>query len=171
MLKHVLPKLGVQEYQFIVFEGKQDLQKRLNRILQTWQEVNCIFLVVQDQDSGDCYKIKSKLVSLCTDTSQEVMIRIACRELESFYLGDLAAVEQGLDLPGISRHQDKRKFRDPDRLGNPVQELSALTKNAYQKVLGSRKISPYLNLNNNKSRSFNVLIKGITRLVECTTST
>ena len=166
MLNGILPRLGVQHYQFIVFEGKQDLQKRLTRTLKVWQKLNCVFFILRDKDAGDCHKIKKELLELCISTGKEVFIRIACHELESFYLGDLAAVEQGLGITGISGYQNKKKFRDPDRLSNPAQELLSLINGVYQKVLGSRKISQYLNLRENRSHSFKVLIEAISRIMK-----
>ncbi len=167
MLNGILPRLGVQHYQFIVFEGKQDLQKRLTRTLKAWPKPNCVFLILRDKDAGDCHQIKKRLLELCISTGKEVevFIRIACHELESFYLGDLAAVEQGLGLTGISGYQNNKKFRDPDRLSNPAQELSSLTKGVYRKVVGSRKISQYLNLRENRSHSFKVLLEAISRVM------
>ncbi|MGC9194426.1 MAG: DUF4276 family protein, partial [Syntrophobacteraceae bacterium] len=89
------------------------------------------------------------------------------KELESYYLGDLKAVEKGLKLPGLADRQVKRKFRTPDALGNPHLELSTLTRNIYQKVSGSRSIGEHLDLDNNRSPSFCALLSGIKKLVEC----
>ena len=149
-----------------VFEGKQDLEKRLPKILRAWKKPNCLFLVMRDQDSGDCLEIKRNLVELCRRGDKEnVMIRIACHELESFYLGDLAAAEQGLGLNGLRNRQKQVKFRNPDVLGNPAQEMYRLTDDIYDKVSGSRAIAPYLDLRNNRSHSFNILLSGIKRLL------
>lgn len=52
-----------------------------------------------------------------------------------------------------------------DVLGSPANELSRLTNNIYDKVSGSREIAPYLNLETNCSKSFNVLLSGINQLV------
>lgn len=122
---------------------------------------------MRDQDSGDCKAIKTKLADLCREAGQDgVLIRIACRELESFYLGDLAAVEQGLGLKNLKGQQQGKKFRDPDALGNPAEELFRLSNNLYGKMAGSRTIAPFLSLENNCSRSFNVLLSGIKKLAE-----
>ena len=43
--------------------------------------------------------------------------------------------------------------------------LVRITLKRYQKVAGSRAISRHLDLDNNKSHSFNVLIEGIRRLI------
>jgi hypothetical protein len=169
MLKGMLPKIlpGDVCPEFKVFEGKQDLEKGLSRTLKAWRIPNCAFVVIRDQDSGDCHAVKQRLVDLCRQGRRDdVLVRVACRELESFYLGDLAAVERGLKLPGLARKQGSRKYREPDRLGNPSQELTRLTTGRYQKVAGSRAIGLQLNIVHNKSHSFNILIAGIRKLVE-----
>lgn len=89
------------------------------------------------------------------------IVRIACHELESFYLGDLSAVDKGLKMNSLSKLQNKKKYREPDKLANPSQELMTLTKKRYQKISGSRAISRHLNLENNFSNSFNVLVNAI----------
>lgn len=169
MLKAVLPRVLPENIQvrYIVFQGKQNLEKNLNRKLRGWSAPDSYFVVMRDQDSGDCREIKSKLLSLCQGSRKErVLIRIACRELESFYLGDLAAVELGLGAKGLKQLQNKAKFRDPDSLGNPSNELLMLTNNKYQKLAGSRAIGPHMNLLSNRSLSFKILLSGIHKLLE-----
>jgi len=75
-------------------------------------------------------------------------------------------VEQGLGVKNLKAQQLGRKFRNPDALGNPAEELRNLTSNLYDKVAGSRAIAPYLTLEGNLSRSFNVLLSGIKNIVE-----
>ena len=169
MLKGMLPQVlpGDVCPEFKVFEGKQDLEKGLSRTLKAWRIPDCAFVILRDQDSGDCHAVKQKLVDLCRQGQRDgVLVRVACRELESFFLGDLAAVEKGLKVTGLSRKQGNRKYREPDRLGNPSQELTRLTAGRYQKVAGSRAIGPQLNIEDNKSHSFKILITGIRKLVE-----
>lgn len=169
MLKGILPKILPKSIpvKYCIFEGKQDLEKRMPLRLRAWKDPNCAFLVMRDQDSGDCKKIKHNLLDLCSNAGDvSPVIRIACRELESFYLGDLAAVERGLGITGFMKRQKKAIYRDPDRIGTPAEELKKLTKGLYQKVAGSRCIAPHLDLHNNKSHSFNVLVKGIQKLVK-----
>jgi hypothetical protein len=91
-------------------------------------------------------------------------VRIACRELEAFYLADLNAVQEGLGLPNLSKHQQKARFRNPDQTNSPAQELTKLTKGRYQKVSGSLAIGPFLDLENSRSPSFRNLICGIRRI-------
>jgi hypothetical protein len=168
MLKGILPKLLPDQVvaQYIVFQGKQDLEKQLVRKLKHWKTHNSQFLILRDQDSGDCRIIKSSLLEKCREANKSnVIVRVACHELESFYLGDLRAVAKGLNMSGLIKFQNKSKYRDPDRLSNPSTELATLTKNCYQKISGSRAISMHLDLEHNLSQSFNVLIKAIKHAV------
>jgi hypothetical protein len=168
MLKGVLSRLlpeGIS-VEYIVFEGKQDMHKQLVRRLRYWQQPDSHFVVMRDQDNGDCRVIRQKLLELCIEAGRaDALVRVACHELESFYLGDLAAVEEGLALDGLARQQEKRKFRNPDRLANAAEELTRLTRQHYQKVDGSRRIGSRLRLDGrNTSHSFNVLAEGIKRI-------
>ncbi len=126
---------------------------------------------MRDQDAGDCVQIKNHLAGMVANSNKQqntVIIRIACRELESFYLGDLAAVERGLGMPGIAKQQNKSKYRRPDSLANPSIELAKLAKNQYQKIAGSRAIAPHLKVDgSNSSHSFKVLLNGIQTLIGC----
>ncbi|MCI5224891.1 MAG: DUF4276 family protein [Candidatus Electrothrix sp. AR4] len=168
MLRGILPKILPEHVvpRFIVFEGKQDLEKQLARKLKLWQLPDSRFIVMRDQDAGDCRRIKENLRGKCREAERpDAIVRIACHELESFYLGDLHAVEKGLEMSGLAKRQKQRKFRQPDNLPNPARELTMLTKKSYQKISGSRAIGSYLNLEDNRSNSFNILIQAIRDIV------
>lgn len=149
----------------ISFEGKQDLEKNLERKLRGWINPDSSFLVMRDRDSEDCRVVKNRLMGICRRAERpQTIVRIACGELESFYLGDLDAVSKALDCRVPSNRQ--AKFRDPDRLNNAADELKRLTRGTYQKISGSRMIGPYLKTDGtNRSHSFNVLLDGVRRLV------
>ncbi|OQY41118.1 MAG: hypothetical protein B6229_00030 [Spirochaetaceae bacterium 4572_7] len=171
MLTNVLEKIVPDSIaiRYIVFDGKQDLEKQIERKLRGWNQPSSYFLIMRDQDSGNCHEIKANLLSKVESAGKKnvSLVRIACHELESFYLGDLLAVENGLDITGLTKNQNNRKYRTPDNLSNPAEELSKLTKKKYQKVSGSRAIGPFLKLDNsNKSVSFNVLVEGVKKLIE-----
>ena len=168
MLKGVLSRLLPRDVEciYIVFDGKQDLEKQLVRKLRNWLKPDSVFLIMRDQDSDNCKVVKKRLSKLCLEAGKsKTLVRIACRELESFYLGDLGAVEKGLELTNIAGRQRKAKYRVPDKILKPSDELEKMTGGIYQKVMGSRSIAPYLSLDNNTSRSFNVLISGIKKLL------
>ncbi|MBA3593864.1 MAG: DUF4276 family protein [Pseudomonadota bacterium] len=169
MLEELLPRLlplGDIVFRYITFQGKQDLEKQLPRKLRGYQNPLAKFVVVRDQDSHpDCKVVKARLVDICSQAGKpNAMVRIACRELESFYLADLAAVEQGLAIAGLAHLQAKMKYRSPDYLGSPSRELFMLTRGQYQKVGGSRAIGAYLDLDNSRSDSFRNLVAGIRKL-------
>lgn len=164
MLEGLLPKIIPESIdpKFIVFEGKQDLEKQIERKLRGWLKPNSAFIVLRDQDSGDCIEIKDALVGKCNAAQKpNTIVRIACRELESWYFGDLAAVEKGLGLSNLSRFQRNQKYRNPDEIVRPSDELEKITKGKYQKVSGSRAIGPNLSIDGNNSKSFCAFLQGI----------
>ncbi|MEZ5673517.1 MAG: DUF4276 family protein [Thiotrichaceae bacterium] len=171
MLQGLLPRILSEEYmvqvKYIVFQGKQDLEKNIARKLKHWNEPMPYFIILRDQDSGNCVYIKQALLEKCIGKS-EVLVRIACRELESWYLGDLSAVEKGLQISGIAQQQQNKKYRSPDKLVNAAEELEKLTKKSYQKVAGSREIGKYLSLQSetNYSHSFKVFLSGLRKFLQ-----
>ena len=168
MLNSFLPKLldkKIRHY-CIDFEGKQDLEKQLRKRLRNWRNPDAGFVILRDQDSDDCVEVKKRLTDICKQAGKpHSLVCIVCRELESWYLGDLKAVEKGLNLPGLSEQQQKRKFRNPNKLSNAKQELKSLTNNNYQPISGSREIGRCLSVDNNLSHSFNVFVTGIQRIL------
>ena len=167
MLKVVLPHILPADVSllFITFDGKSDLEKNVERKIRGWRCPDSYFIVMRDQDSEECRQIKERLVQKCRNAGRDdALVRIACHELESFYLGDLTAVEQAYGVHLSS--QRSRKYRTPDALANAADELKNITKNEYQKIDGSRRIAEHLKLDgSNCSKSFNVLISGIQRIV------
>ncbi len=162
--QHWLPP-GVTAH-FLVFEGKQDLEKQLMRRLKCWLRPNSRFLVLRDQDSGDCVRIKKRLADLCFQAGRpEAVVRIACRELEAFFVGDWQAVAEAFDKPALAAHDRKAKYRDPDNLGSPSRELSRAIP-TYQKGDGARRIAPLLVPKRNRSTSFQALYRSLTQLAE-----
>lgn len=168
MLKGLLPRLLPDNVntQYVVFEGKQDLEKRLPIRLRAWQVPDSLFVVMRDQDSGDCVAIKSELVQKCADAGKpDTLVRIACRELESFYLGDLAAVAEAIGPANLATLQNKQRYRTPDSVQNPAKELKNIAPE-YQKISGSRAIGKLMHVSNRRSHSFGVLVSGISTLLE-----
>ncbi len=169
MLKGLLPRIlpDAVSFQCVVFEGKQDLEKHLGRKLRAWSVPETLFVVIRDQDSAACNAVKQKLVDICREARKpQTLVRVACHELESWYLADLTAVEQGLKINGLQKLQEKKKYLAPDHLTNPVQELERLTSNAYQKISGSRAIGPHLSPDNERSISFKNFVAGVRKLTQ-----
>lgn len=167
MLEGLLPRILPREVtpRFIVFEGKQDLEKQLERRLRGWCQPESSFIVLRDQDSGNCETIKDRLLEICHRAGRrETLVRIACRELESWYFGDLAAVATAFGIASLTAQAAKAKYRTPDKIVNPATELQRVTSGRYQKVGGSRAIGLHLDPERNLSRSFRVFVEGILRL-------
>ena len=169
MLESLLPRILHADIKprYIPFEGKQDLERQMFRRLRGYANPHARFIVLRDQDtSPDCMALKARLVERCRQAGQaeKTSVRIACKELESFYLADLCAVEQALGLKKLVRQQGSAKFRSPDRLGSPSKELEALTDGFYQKVSTSRAIGKFLDPVNERSPSFKNLMKSVRRM-------
>lgn len=160
ILPRILPE-GVL-YITIAHEGKSDLQKSIPHKLRGWTTPDVKFVIVQDQDSNDCRKLKQRLVELCENSGKEVLVRIACHELEAWYFGDMNAVSQAYhkDLESIKR---KKLYRVPDNIINPKKELQKILPE-HQQILGAKKIAAYIDVGNNSSTSFNVFVEGVQRL-------
>ncbi len=158
----VLPKNW--SYRCVVFEGKQDLESHLVRRLRGYCVPGAKFVILRDKDVGDCKVIKKRLIQKCKEAGrQDVLVRIACHELESWYLADLSAVQRGLGLSNLLQYSNQRKFVSPDQYPHPAERLQRIAP-SYQKVGGSRSIGPYLDPNNTRSHSFSVFVSGLRRL-------
>jgi hypothetical protein len=140
----------------LTFEGKQDLEARLVGSLQRWNYGDPHFIVLRDADSGNCHEIKAKLIELAQPAGKTITVRIVCRELESWFLGDEAAVKAA--YPGAVISGQTAKFRDPDRLGNASQELDKVTGDR-SKIGRASKIAAHLEPASNRSNSFRVTFK------------
>ena len=127
---------------FLVFEGKQDMEKRMALKMRYWQLPNSRFLVLRDKDSGDCHAVKAALRARCDEAGRpDAVVRIA----------RLAALARSA------------KYRDPDRIAAPEAELRRHLP-GYQKRDGARRIAPHMHLDRNASCSFMHLRDAILRL-------
>ncbi len=170
VLETILPRLIPENiiYVCIAHQGKQDLTNSIPKKIRAFSfKPDTKFVIVHDQDSHDCKKLKADLLQLCQQEGKpEAMIRIICHELESWFLGDLTAIEKayGLTPQSLSAKQNQNKFRYPDRLNSAKEELRKLVSEYYPGT-HSREIAPYLSLTNNKSRSFQVFLDGINKIL------
>lgn len=167
-LNVILPKILPPNFAFqiIKHEGKSDLKKSIPRKLRAWNEPCVSFVVLRDNDNAVCEEIKNKIQGICEKAGRpDTLIRIVCQTLESWFLGDMAALAAAFNQPKIAAYNAKAMFRDPDGLGNPSEEIGKIIP-GYQKVSGARKVASYLNLDRNCSTSFNVFVSGLQRLTQ-----
>ena len=165
-LDGILPRILPENVVFytIPHEGKSDLKKSIPIKLKGWNIPDSKFVIVQDQDSNDCKNLKQELVDLCSGTNREVLVRIACRELEAWYFGDLEAVSRAYNknLRGLTK---QKKYREPDQIVAPKQELKKILPQ-HQQISGARMIAEYIEPERNTSKSFQVFVDGVKKLCE-----
>ena len=168
LLDVLLPKILPEsvEFQTIPHRGKRDLQKSIPRKLRGWNEPDDVrFIIVHDQDGKDCIRLKQELLSLCENTGKEVLVRIACQEMESWYFGDMNALAIAYDKPKLNRISTQKKYRIPDDIPSPKEELYKLVPE-HQQIEGAKRIAPYMSIENNTSMSFNQFVTGVRRFAQ-----
>jgi len=92
MLEQLVPRLIGMDVpaRYITFEGKQDLEKQLERRIRGYHNPNARFIVLRDLDSNpNCKKLKTNLLAKVNSTGKtaQILVRIACQELEAFLSG------------------------------------------------------------------------------------
>ncbi|WP_419186179.1 DUF4276 family protein [Rohdeia mirabilis] len=162
LLEGLLPRLFPELRFFCVpHEGKQDLEKSVPRKLRAWREPGVRFVVIRDNDGGDCAALKQHLQSLCSDGQRkDSLVRIACQELEAWYLGEPDALADAFEQESLRGIGKKARYRDPDAVARPSDELERLAP-AFQKVSGARLMARHLTRERNQSRSFHATLDGI----------
>lgn len=167
-LQELLPRLFPQggiRFLYKVYEGKSDLRENAAKDMRACSfESDARFLLLHDQDCADCKILKAKLSALCADWLDKLIIRIACKELESWYLAQLSAVEQAFGVDGLAGLQNKAKFREPERLTTPdniLNDLLMSRKKAYSKINGSRQMGKYVDPECGRSVSFRHFIRAV----------
>lgn len=165
LLDGLLPRLfpGLP-FLCVPHEGKHDLERSLPKKLRAWREPGVTFAVIRDNDGCDCHALKARLVSLCQMAGrQDTLVRIACQELESWYLGEPAALAAAFENERLRDLGAKARYREPDAVIRPSSEVESLVPE-FQKVSGARRMALHLTRDGNRSRSFQVLIEGVQRL-------
>jgi hypothetical protein len=134
----------------------------LSTRIRHWTNIDDRFVVIQDQDQGDCREVKKELHALCAESRMPVLIRTVCHELESWYFGDLTALSTayGRDYTYLA---NKKKYRDPDLIADPKNEIYKLCRQ-HQQMSGARLIAPHMRIEGNRSHSFNAFVLGVKKL-------
>ncbi len=172
-LKGFLPKILPEGYVYNgnyflrPHQGKSDLLKSIPRKIKANYGEDTIVIILHDQDSNDCVTLKQKIDTICQtycSNGNRYLIRIVCKELESWYLGDLDAVQQAFPKFNATTYKNKAKFRKPDLL-NAADELSKILPD-FQKIKGAKSISQYIDIQNNKSISFQQFVTGLQKILQ-----
>ena len=188
-LKHLLPRLIKQraQWKLINLGSKYKLLKALPQRLAAYRQriavgENLRVLVLVDRDNDDCAALKRQLEAMARQSRLAtksapgidgrffVVNRIVIEELESWFIGDPAALRQAFtSLPSI----DERTgiFRAPDNGGSwealhRFLKSHGIYKSSYPKIDAARRIAPKLDPQANRSPSFRVFVQGIEALLE-----
>lgn len=145
------------------FQGKSDLEKNIAPKMKNWNYGTPHFVILRDQDGNDCKAIKAALRRMAKQGGQPFTVRVVCYELESWFLGELDAVEAAYPKSKASKHKQAAKFRVPDALGNANQELEKLVQVA-GKVGRAVAIASFFDPTKCISKSFQVFWQTTTEL-------
>jgi hypothetical protein len=187
-LDNILPKLLPDDFTYSLhpFNGKPDLLTKLPirlRSYKRWITEEYFIVIIIDEDRKDCHVLKTRLereaenANLITKTKAQskkkfqVLNRIIIEELESWFFGDSAAICQAYPRVPITTFQ-KAKYRDPDAItGGTWEALENILKQAgyfqtgLRKIEAARAISQFIKPEQNKSKSFQVFMAGISAIV------
>jgi hypothetical protein len=167
LLEALLPRIfPALPFLCVSHEGKQDLEKSIPRKLRAWHEPGVRFVVIRDNDRGDCVALKARLVELCATAGRpDALIRIACQELEAWYFGEPEALAEAFDQESLREIGQTKRYRDADGIVQPSTHLKALIPE-FQKMSGARRLGTRLSPDRNRSRSFQALMAGLRRLAD-----
>ncbi|MDR3111523.1 MAG: DUF4276 family protein [Planctomycetaceae bacterium] len=140
--------------QYLHFRGKDNLLKRLPDTIMNYANQCSKIIILCDQDNDDCIKLKRRIVASCKKTGfqSQCVVRIVCRELESWYLAQLDIVAKHFGTADLVKRQ--HRYKNPDSQNNPAAELKRMTNENYQKIKGSRMMGQYIEPDVVRSTSF-----------------
>lgn len=181
-LKNLLPRILPPTYKIDenVFlrphQGKNNLLKSIEKKIKGFSNYheNIKFVILHDQDSNNCVDLKNQIINICAQNTlffdkDKFLIRIVCKELESWYLGNFDAIEQAYPSKiKASKYKNDSKYRNPDNTKEKPSELmKKLLPKDFQKVKSAREISKFIATEKNTSTSFQVFVSGLRRFLEC----
>jgi hypothetical protein len=183
-LRVLLPRIvpGVP-FRIYAFQGKRDLLSNLPYRLRDYARyiatADVRVVVLLDRDDDDCAALKERLERMAAEAGvrtptggrAELIFRIAVEELESWFLGDVPAL--CCAYPRLPRDLHRQvKYRDPENItGGAWEGLEhVLRKHGYHrtglaKVAAASDIAWHMNVESNRSPSFQVFRDGLRRLV------
>ena len=166
LLDQLLPRLFPDlEFLCVPHEGKSDLEASLVRKLRGWRTPGVRFVVMRDQNGGDCHAVKDRLSELCQQARRpDALVRVVCRELEAWYVGDVDALTAAFPRSAsrIRQEMARKRFRNPDAVVQPARALGKLIP-GFQKRSAASAIGALLS-HQNGSRSYQVFLEGVGRL-------
>ncbi|MCE7948380.1 MAG: DUF4276 family protein [Chloroflexi bacterium CFX4] len=165
------------------FRGKYTLLKELPILLKGYtkrirQGEKLRVLVLVDRDVEDCETLKQKLETIAlqaglitrsmatADKPFQILNRIAVEELEAWFFGDIEALCAA--YPKVRSHLSDLARRDPDSIPRGTAEAlerllkkAGYYKNGMPKIEVAQRIANHMQLDRNRSRSFQVFREGL----------
>ena len=177
-LKFIVPKIigNIHTFEIHNFGNKNKLLKHLPERMKSYANIPYEFRIVilVDEDRSNCLELKKKLCDassvVIAKKGNIVLHRIVVEELESWFIGDVAAIRAEYEKIPASLPQ-QAKFRDPDAIkGGTWEELDKILKKygyetGLQKMNFAQKVSPHMDVENNQSRSFQVFRDGLRKII------
>jgi hypothetical protein len=185
-LEHLVPKI-VPNVRHVIreFAGKdrllRELPMRLRGYASRTTRERLKVAVLVDRDDDDCVALKKWLDQVAAeagvgrrgtgDADRVVLNRVVVEELEAWFFGDVPALRRAYPrLPASLGEQ--AGFRDPDAIAGGTWEAlgRALAKRGYQtsglnKLSTATQVAPHMDVEANRSRSFQVFRDGLRRLL------
>lgn len=166
----LLPKILPENttYRIYAHQGKQDLEKALKDTVPSISKIpGARILITRDQDFEDCIKVKKTLIDLLNNKCNcDYFVRVICKELEAWFIGDMKAIEKAYPRFKTEKHKNKSELKDSDNIDYPSKVLLKLIpelsdKKYLPKLEVAGKITPYIDLEKNTSKSFQNTLKSI----------
>lgn len=166
IIPKVFPSLCEYEHWLILdHEGKSDLEASYPRKMKQWGEPGAKFVILRDNDSADCRVLKRRLVSKAPQDAPPYLIRIVCKELESWFIGDMDAIVAAYPAAAACPSFGTISRGDPDAFSNASDLLRQLTGTAAKRVRATE-IGKRMQPEKNRSKSFEAFISGVRKLIE-----
>lgn len=176
-LKNLLPRIidPVDTFRIHSHQGKDDLLRRLPTLAKAYRNIlqadsHQRLAVIVDRDDEDCRLLKQRISEIFRRASCPALCRIAVEELEAWFFGDIEALR--VPFPKIPPSIGQRaRFRDPDGIkGGTWEQLERVLKSAgyYSQRIPKNEVadlvSKHMDVDVNRSRSFNQFVAGIRQL-------
>ncbi|MDA4891589.1 DUF4276 family protein [Streptomyces sp. MPA0124] len=170
-------------FELRVFRGKDDLLRKLPDRLRgyaSWaRHADVRILVLVDRDDDECVVLKREIDRLAVEagltlhtrdavpTGGSFKTRIACEEIEAWFLGDAEALRSA--YPRVAKNFEHRAgFRDVDNIhGGTWEKLQRILQdagyfsNGLRKIELARTLAPLMSTDHNRSVSFRYFCEAV----------
>ena len=166
LLPRILPDGHTLDFNVFILlhEGKPDLLNSVKSKAAGLTQHGNRMMVLVDQDQDDCQQLKRSVLSDIEELGdlKNGLVRIVCRTLEAFYLGQPKAIEKVCRMrKRLKLNKNRQSF---DEVEYPVEKLRSVIGN-FNKVDLARDLAPHLDITQNTSPSFRHLVTGIQKFL------